>query len=269
MSRENAPPGQIAATRIALNEIAEILEAYPKAVIVGGTVPYLLVPQKREPHEGTVDIDIVLDLDQPGADPILTLHEVLERRLFQQDETRPFRYTKGVPVEGEYYKVLIELLGGGTPPAGGMRHIRTEDVYVSIIKGIEVALDNPVEVSLPDNFEHTISVASIPAFFAMKAVALESREELEKTIDAYDIVYCLRNYEGGVQAIANEYRKVHANPLVAAGLELLGALFNSTEAVGPVSLAKGAQDADEAALLAREAYERVQELLQALDSKLV
>ena len=268
MSRENATPGLIAATRIVLSEIAEILESYPKAVIAGGTVPYLLIPQHREPHEGTVDIDIVLDLEQPGADPILTLHEVLARRLFQQDTSKPFRYTKGVTVEGESHIVLIELLSGGQPPPSGMRNIRTEDVYVSIIKGMEVALDNPVDIQLPENPEHSISVASIPAFFAMKAVALESREELKKTKDAYDIVYCLRNYEGGVEAIANEYREVLANPLVASGLALLAALFSTVEAIGPVAYARGAEDSEQAGLLAREAHERVQELLEALEPRL-
>jgi hypothetical protein len=116
MSREDATPGLIAATRIVLKEIAEILEPYPKAVIAGGTVPYLLIPQDKEPHEGTVDIDIVLDLNQPGVDPTLTLHEVLERRLFQQDPNKPFRYTKVITVNNENQTVLIELLGGGQPP---------------------------------------------------------------------------------------------------------------------------------------------------------
>ena len=264
MSRENATPGLITATRIALKEIAEILEPYPKAVIAGGTVPYLLIPQDKEPHEGTVDIDIVLDLNQPVADQTLTLHEVLERHLFQQDPKKPFRYTKGIIVENENHTVLIELLGGGQPPPGGMRTIRTEDVHVSIIKGMEVALDSPLDIQLPDDPEYKISVASIPAFFAMKAVALESREELKKTKDAYDIVYCLRNFEGGVESIANHYREVLSNPLVASGLYLLGDLFESVEAIGPVAYAWRADDEDEASLLAREAYERVQELLIAL-----
>ncbi len=264
MSRENATPALITATRAALREIAEILEPYLKAVIAGGTVPYLLIPQDNEPHEGTVDIDIVLDLNQPGADQSLTLHEVLERHLFQQDPKKPFRYTKGVAVENENHIVLVELLGGGQPPPGGMRTIRTEDVYVSIIQGMEVALNRPLSIQLPDDPQFRISVASIPAFFAMKAAALESREELKKTKDAYDIVYCLRNFVGGVKAIENQYREVLSNPLVMSGLYLLGDLFESVEAIGPAAYARRAVDEDGASLLAREAYERVQELLTAI-----
>lgn len=150
MSRENATTGLVEATRIALLEIAEILEPYTEAVIVGGTVPFLLVPQTVEAHEGTVDIDIVLALDQRGANDVYTLHETLERRLFTQNTRKPFRYTKSISIDGEVFEVLIELLGGGDPPPGGLHRIETEDVRVSIIKGMEVALENPRLVSLPD-----------------------------------------------------------------------------------------------------------------------
>lgn len=265
MSRENATPGLIAATRIVLGEIAEILETYPKAVIAGGSVPYLIIPQEAEPHEGTVDIDIVLDLDQPAADDVYTLHEILERRLFQQDPKKPFRYTKGVEVEGEQYQVLIELLAGGDPPPNGLRRIQAEDVYVSIIKGMEVALDRSLEVQLPDDSTRSVSVASLPAFFSMKAVALERREELKKTKDAYDIVYCLRNYPGGVDAVVQEFRVAISNPIVASGVELLRELFASTDSLGPVAYGRQADNAEEAALMGREAFERVDEFLSKLE----
>lgn len=265
MSRENATPGLIEATRIVLGEIAEILEMYPRAVIAGGSVPYLLIPQDVEPHEGTVDIDVVMDLDQPGADEVLTLHEILERKLFQQVEKKPFRYTKGVDIEGAPYQVLIELLAGGTPPPDGLRHIRSEDVYVSVIQGMEVALDNPEEVQLPDDCNQTVSVASLPAFFAMKAVALSRREEAKKTKDAYDIIYCTRNYPGGVDAVAVEFRAAIANPIVASGVELLKKLFASTDSVGPVAYARDSDDFEEASLKQREAFERVAELLSKID----
>ncbi len=261
MRREEATPGLIDAVRVVLAKIAEVLEAFPAAVIVGGTVPYLLIPQDIEPHEGTVDIDVVLALDQLGANDVFTLHEMLERKLFQQDPKKPFRYTMGVSVEGEEYTVLIELLGGGEPPASGMRRIQTEDVHVSIIRGMEVALENPSKASLPDDPDRWVSVASIPAFLTMKAAALAQREEDKKAKDAYDIVYCLRNYPGGVHAIAEAYRTVLTNPIVSAGIMLLRSLFESGEAAGPLAYARRASDAEERALMQREAFERVKELL--------
>lgn len=261
MSSRHANSGLIAANRAALREIAEILEIYPRAVIVGGSVPYLLIPQEAEPHEGTVDIDIVLDINQPGADDELTLHEILERRLFVQDPKKPFRYLKGI----DNHQVLIELLAGGTPPPNGHRYIGTEDVHVTVIPGMEVALENPREVHLSDGSNLTILVASLPAFLSMKAVALSRREELKGTKDAYDIIYCLRNYPGGAQAVAKEFLECISNPTVASGVGLLRELFASKDSKGPVAYAKKANEAEDSALRQLEAFTRVEDLLLKID----
>ena len=229
-------------------------------------MPYLLVPQEVTPHEGTVDIDIVLDLNQPGADETLTLHDVLERRLFQQDTKKPFRYTKTVNVDGESHTVLIELLAGGTPTSNGLRKISTEDVYVSIIQGIEVALEHPIQVTLPGENDTPVWVASIPTFFAMKAVALDRRELRKKSKDAYDIIYCLRNFPGGVGEIAAKYHEVLPSELVTDGLDLLRSQFESTESIGPTAFARQADNEDDENLMKQEAYERVKELLDILDA---
>jgi hypothetical protein len=186
----------------------------------------------------------------------------LERRLFVQDAKKPFRYTKGVGIEGESYQVLIELLAGGSPPPNGLRHIQVEDVYVSVIRGMEVAPENPQKVRLPSNASRSVAVSSLPAFFAMKAVALSHREELNRTKDAYDIVYWLRNYPGGVHVVAEQFRSALSNPIVASGVALLRELFASTKAVGPMAYARETVDLDEAALKQREAFERVAEFLQ-------
>ncbi len=135
-------------------------------------------------------------------------------------------------------------------------------MYVSIIKGIEVALDNPIDVRLPDDSNLTISIASLPAFFATKAVALERREQRNEAKDAYDIVYCLRNYPGGVHEIAKEFQSAISSPIVAAGVDLLRELFATTGSIGPVAYARGSEDLEDAALKRREAFERVAELLE-------
>jgi hypothetical protein len=127
---------------------------------------------------------------------------------------------------------------------------------------MEVALDQPVKVPLPDDPSQSVSVASLPASFAMKAVALERREEKKKTKDAYDIIYCLRNYPGGVEAIAQEFSNYTTNQIVASGVALLKELFASPDSIGPVAYAREADDLEDAALKRREAHERVKALLE-------
>ncbi|HEY3780703.1 MAG TPA: nucleotidyl transferase AbiEii/AbiGii toxin family protein [Fimbriimonadaceae bacterium] len=262
MRREEADSLQFAATYKALAEVAEILDDFDGAVIAGGTVPFLLVPQEEEPHEGTVDIDVVLDAVNLRGGSELTLHEILERRLFAQDTRRPYRYSKAIQIEGQSREVLIELLGGGTPPAGGLRRIAHEDVWVSVIEGMEIALIDPIATSVATDC--SVRVASISGFCAMKAVGLERREDAKKAKDAYDIVYCLRNYTGGVDAIAHEILKRLPQPILENAIRLLTAQFASQYALGPNAYAQRATSEELGASMRREAFEYVNDLLDRL-----
>jgi hypothetical protein len=149
MRRDEADSKQFLATNLVLAELAEILQDFEGAVIAGGNVPYLLIPQELEEHEGTVDVDVVLDPVRLRSSSNSTLHDILLKRLFDQEEARTFRYHKVVSVEGEFRSVLVEFLSGGVPPHDGLQRIAVEDVDVSVIEGMEVALQHPVLVVLP------------------------------------------------------------------------------------------------------------------------
>ncbi len=263
MSRPGLTHEQVSATRAVLEEVGRILQGYAGLVLVGGTVPYLLIPQDREPHEGTVDIDIVVGALRGKSALPQTLHEILEDRLFQQVPKEPFRYTKNIQLGSKDLQVLVEFLGGGDARQGPLRWIESEDLHLSVIAGMDVALENPVTVELP-GIGIDVSVASIPAFFAMKSAALEGRDQSKKQKDVYDIVYCLRTYPGGIDAVAAAYRSELESPLVLVGLERLKRLFLSIDAIGPIEYARGETDSITAALMRREAFERVAELLRKL-----
>jgi Nucleotidyl transferase AbiEii toxin, Type IV TA system len=257
MRQTNASAKQIESTRLALEEVAEIFEPYSGAVLIGGHVPLLLIPQNIEAHEGTIDIDMILHPQKLSGDDELTLHEQLLRRNFVQDTVKPFRFTKVI----DQHTVLLELLAGGTPPQSGMFQIVREDVFVSVIHGLEVAFDFNVAVSVSNISGSSLNVASLPSFLAMKAAALASRENAK---DAYDIVYCLRRYPGGLDAIVAEFEPAVSHPLVLAGIRLLGKLFWTVDSVGPVAYASNETDKEESALRRREAHVRVNDLLDRL-----
>ena len=61
--------------------------------------------------------------------------------------------------------------------------------------------------------------------------------------------------------MAVEFRSTISNPIVASGVELLKGLFASPDSTGPVAYAMVADDSGEAALMKREAFQRVHELL--------
>jgi hypothetical protein len=261
MSREDVSSEKTSALMQVLSELADLFDLAEGAVVVGGTVPFLLIPQASEPHEGTVDVDIVLDRKKKGFDDVYTLHELLERNSYVQGTTKPFQYTKAVLVNGALHEINVELLGGGVVPPGGLARIQTEDVYVSVIPGLEVALDGPIAIDLPGDSQGRILVTSFPGFFAMKSLALATRDGKVKSKDAYDIVYCLRNYPGGVEAAAEQFRAMMGNPLVREGLDRIEQLFSDTAAIGPKAYAMSESDPDEAQLMRREAIERVHEFV--------
>jgi len=68
-----------------------------------------------------------------------------------------------------------------------------------------VAIDGPMPAGGTNRVE--IAVCSIPALLAMKGHALRGRY---KQKDAYDIYYCIRNYPGGIGALAEDCRPILA-----------------------------------------------------------
>jgi hypothetical protein len=88
-----------------------------------------------------------------------------------------------------------------------------------------------------------------------------------KSKDAYDIVFCLRHFPGGLDALANELRPLLVRKVVREGLSTIAEKFASPAHLGPRSVTEfeGLADRDEIDRAARDAYERVRYLLSALD----
>jgi len=97
----------------------------------------------------------------------------------------------------------------------------------------------------------------------MKGIALAERL---KEKDAWDVLFCLQHYPGGVDALIQEFRPHLAHGLVQEGLKSLAENFSSPNHVGPKFVADFEEltDPDARALAQRDAYERVQYLLQGL-----
>ncbi|MFZ4746709.1 MAG: nucleotidyl transferase AbiEii/AbiGii toxin family protein [Sphingomonas sp.] len=75
-----------------------------------------------------------------------------------------------------------------------------------------------------------ITVASIPALLAMKGHALVGRL---KRKDAYDIYYCVRNYPGGPEALAEDCRPLLERSSAAKGYAKIASKFRDDEDYGP------------------------------------
>lgn len=255
------------AARKVMLELARILDEYQEnVVIVGGWVPELLVPEQG--HVGSTDVDLALDheaLSDPGYTTIL---EHLEARGYEQSGEQPFIFEREVEVDGEPVPVEVDLMSGEYGGTGqSHRTQEVQDVRARKARGCDLAFQLNEEVELEDELpgggidRAAVRVASLPAFFVMKAMALEGRV---KEKDAWDLWFCLRYYPGAPESIA-EMMSAHAeHGLVQEALSHLSDKFASPGHVGPTHVADFDRIDDEEARARRkrDAYERVQFVLE-------
>ncbi len=251
-------------------ELTRVLGEYERGiVIVGGWVPELLLSGTGHRHTGSLDVDLALDqhtLDEVGYKTILQL---LLSRNYRQGK-QPFIFFRTVQIGSNIYEVEVDFLAGEY--AGTGRRHRTQnvqDMQPRKARGCDLAFTQPVEITLigtlPEGGKDSarIRVAAIAPFLVMKAMALATRL-MEK--DAWDIYYCIRNYPGGIERLAEEFRPLLKNKLAQEALVNIAEKFASPEHVGPKHVADFEEitDPETRALQQRDAYERVNALLALL-----
>lgn len=255
----------VQAAKSVLIELAQVLgEFRAQMVVVGGWVPVLLLAGAREPHVGTLDIDLALDFRNIPEASYRTLLKALTSRDYRQDPKQPFRFFRDVSAAGrDPITVEVDLLAGeygGTGP--GHRTQPVQDARARKARGCDLVFDDPkvvpVEGTLPGGGRIAVQcrVAALVPWLVMKGMALADRM---KEKDAYDVYYCVRSYPGGVARLAAESRSYLGHGLVREGLAKIRAAFLSPEHAGPRWVADflDVTEAEERAILQRRAYEEI------------
>jgi hypothetical protein len=260
----------VAAAKSVLIELVHLLREYrDEIVLVGGWVPELLLGDRVPPHTGSMDIDLALDHRRLPEEGYRTIRELLLGRGYRQG-TQPFIFFRQVMVGDTAFNVEVDLLAGEYEGTGrGRRTQKMQGVHARKSRGCDMAFESPAEVRveglLPDGGKDTVlvRVASIVPFLVMKGMALADRL---KEKDAWDICYCIRNYPGGLDALAEEFRPQLTHGLVREGLRKIADAFESVDHHGPVWVADFDEitDPEDRALRRREAFELVNSLLERL-----
>ena len=264
----------VEAARQVMLEVARVLGEYTESiVIVGGWVPELLLAATGAKHIGSNDVDLALNPRTLTEAGYRTIHEHLIRRGYTQHLDQPFVFLRTVSLNGHDIMVHVDLLSaeyGGTMKKHP--HQRVQDVMPRKIRGCDLAFDNPQEVKLEGTLPGggkdsvTVHVAGIVPFIVMKGMALADRV---KEKDAWDILFCITHFPGGLDALADAFRPHLGNKLVQEGLAKVGEKFASPEHVGPKWVADFDEltDDEARAIRQRDAYERVNTLLVKLKAK--
>lgn len=263
--------GQKQAAYSVLGEIVNILSPFAEDMrIVGGWVPSLLYQNKD--HIGSIDVDVLLNqLSIEKKDGYATIQELLRSNGYTRysNPKKYFTYVKPVEVDSIIYPVEIDLLSGMYGGKGGSVSKHIDGIKALPATGGNFAFDFPAEdVTIqyrrPDGAEdmgHVKVVAVIP-FLVMKTAAMGRG----KPKDAYDIYFCLTNYEGGVRALAEAFEPYRETELVKEMRGKLAEKFASPDHAGPTDIVKflDIQDGEETARVKQDAFQRVKYLVDKL-----
>ena len=238
-----------AAVKAVLIEIGQILGSFKgKFAVIGGSVPWLLLGNEDMPHVGTLDVDLGLDAEALGDGEYATLVKALMGHGYQQrQELRRFQLIRQVPPQdgGAPIDVIVDFLMPRDAEIVKNKPPLINDFAVQRADGADlamrfyqmVAIDGPMPGGGTNRVE--IAVCSIPALLAMKGHALKGRY---KQKDAYDIYYCIRNYVGGIDALAEACRPLLAHPSGERGYQFIAEKFDALYGYGPTCVRKFVED---------------------------
>ncbi len=229
------------AAHAVLVEIGQVLGAHRDAIVViGGSVPFLLMPGANPGHIGSLDIDLDLDTEKLKEHGYADLIEKLEAAKFERNVTglKPFQLRRMVDLHdgGAPVAVVVDLLMPKGAKTAKNRPRLIEGLRVQEVDGGAIALRSNLKImisgTMPDQRKNEVEmlVASIPALLVMKGYALIQRD---KKKDAYDIYFCIRNYKKGIEALAAECAKLLDDPVAREGYANIASKFCSEDAFGP------------------------------------
>ena len=97
-----------------LIELGQVLGGFTdRFVVVGGSVPWLLLPGAQPQHLGTIDVDLSLDHEALGDGEYVNFVGLLERAGYERnlDDLRPFQMARAVDIDqGPPVKVIVDFL---------------------------------------------------------------------------------------------------------------------------------------------------------------
>ena len=227
--------------------------------LVGGLAPRYLVPT-RPPmvpaHAGTMDVDIVIDLQiLADTEAYHTLEDNLKRMGFERAENeQKQKLSWRWQTRTEHGALMVlELLADAPEIAGGKVQPLPTDGTISALNiphsSIVFDLYQVTEIQaelLGDNGVATEQVkhANLVSFTCLKSFAFDQRFERK---DAHDLIYCIEHAPESIDAVAEAFRKQldgKHGPVIRESLDILRRRFAQDENTegyrkdGPVSVAK-------------------------------
>ena len=227
-----------------LVELAQILGSQnSNFVIVGGLVPSLLYKNASPKHIGTLDIDINLNPEALGDYDYAELIKELENHGYVRGEEhlKAFQMERTIEVSdgGRPIPVVVDLLRPKGVDVKVHDKKLVDGLHVQPIDGGIFALKHYDEVwldgEMPDGRPNKVKIliATPQAFLVMKGYAIVGRDKMK---DAYDIWFCIRNHEAGIEDLAERCRPLLEEKEASIAFQNIADKFRSRDDFGPVTV---------------------------------
>lgn len=260
--------------------------------LIGGLTPRYLVtarPPDVPPHAGTMDVDLVIDLEiLANTEAYASLEDNLKKLGFEradnaQGQKVSWRWQTRTAGGGV---LVLDLLTDAAPErggkvaalasAGGLSALGIP--HAAIVFDLHERSEIRAELLGDDGIAvETVKHASLVGFTCLKALAFEQRNERK---DAHDLLYCLEHAAGGLDTAAQRFREQCAGKhreVIAQCLAILRRRFATDEHTegyrkeGPVAVAKfeygdSPELRDARARRQREVSDLIERLLHRLDA---
>ena len=211
-------------------------------VVVGGLVPSLLVSDEGEPHVGTQDIDLGLQVALLSDERYQALTARLRQAGFQADQADEKIIRQRWKLEGAIPITIDFLIAPTEKTKAAGRLLNLEPDFAAIVTpGLQLAFQDKVDVTLVgltikgEQAIRTIGVCGPGAYVVLKALAFRSRGENK---DAYDLFYVLSRYGDGIQDVITRMRPLLEAEETQRALQILREDFLSAESVGAKRVAE-------------------------------
>lgn len=241
-----------AAVRSVLVEIGQTLGSFRgKFAVIGGSVPWLLLEDSDMRHVGTLDIDLSLDAEAlAGGNEYVDLVDALRGQGYAPRETlKYFQMVRTVQLKDDEppIDVIVDFLRPFDSVLEKNRPALATEFATQRASGADLAhifyKMVAIEGDMPKGGTNKvmIAVASIPALLAMKGFALDGRY---KQKDAYDVYYSIRNYPGGIAALAEDCRPLLEHESGRAGFAHIVDKFDDPDGYGPTCVRNFVEGSD-------------------------
>lgn len=229
------------AARSVLIEVVNILGAFKKdIVIVGGWVPDLMYPNKK--NVGSLDVDLAVRPGAIGDDAYSSILARLKENDYSH-KTNPTRFHRNVP--GVADPIKVDLITGEYVTAQKTKTIQIDELSINCLRGVDLAFDASDEIliegTMPDGSHNSVlaQIVRPEAFILIKAFAMADRK---KEKDAYDIAFILRHFDPSLTDLASRMDVMIKSGLGAEAFQILVAKFATLQSVGPTWAAQVAEE---------------------------